>query len=328
MPEILIRFLAGIGLVLAGGFVTLNILAWNHARALLNYSLRGPLTRHPDTLTARQKAVVLFEGINVPRPTGVAIPPDYGLSYEPLRIPTASDHDLGAWYCPGRQAGPVVLLFHGYAQDKTSVLPEAAAFHDLGLSCLLVDFRGSGESSASHTTLGMHESKDVAAAFHYIRDRLPGRRIILFGQSMGAAAILRAIRTDATIVPDAIVLESVFDSMLRTAMNRFSMMRMPAFPNAHLLLFWGGRQFGFNAFRHNPAVYARSVTCPSLIFQGSTDARARPQDARRVFDAVSSQHKEFREFAGIGHESFVARMPEDWNRTARAFFLRHGLLPS
>lgn len=328
MSELVIRLLAGFGLVLACSFVALNILAWNHARSLLHYSFRGTQTQFPHALSALQKAAVLFEGVNVPRPAGTQTPADFALLYEQATIPTASGHELGAWLCPGRHAGSLVILFHGYALDKSSLLPEAAVFHGLGLSCLLVDFRGSGESSASHTTLGVHEGKDVAAAYRYAQARFPDSRLILFGQSMGSAAILRAIRKEPGVKPDAIVLESVFDSMLRTAMNRFSLMRLPAFPNAHLLVFWGGRQFGFNAFRHNPADYARSVTCPSLFLQGATDVRARPQDARRVFNAVASEHKEFREFAGIGHESYVARLPDDWRQTALAFFQRHGLLPS
>ncbi len=326
MPELIFRLLACLGLLMAGGFVALNILAWTHARSILNYSMTGLATQHPDALSPLQKAVVFFEGITVPRPVGTATPAEYGLLYEPARIPTPSRHDLGAWYCPGRQAGTLVILFHGYALDKSSMLPEAAVFHDLGLSCLLVDFRGSGESSGSHTTLGVDEGEDVAAVYHFARNRFPDTRIVLFGQSMGSAAILRAIGKKG-VKPDAIILESVFDTMLRTAMNRFSLMRMPAFPNAHLLVFWGGRQFGFNAFRHNPADYARSVTCPSLFLQGSTDVRARPSEARRVFEAVSGEHKEFKEFEGLGHESYVARLPDDWRHTARAFFLRHGLLP-
>jgi alpha-beta hydrolase superfamily lysophospholipase len=280
-------------------------------------------------LSRLQKATVLFEGINVPRPVGLQTPLDFGIPYVRVRIPTPSGIDLGAWHCPGDRAdSPIVLLFHGYAMDKSSLLPEAAAFHSMGLACLLVDFRGSGESSGSHTTLGVHEGEDVAAAFRHARGCFPGARLVLFGQSMGSAAILRAIRKDPGVKPAAIVLESVFDSMLRTAMNRFSIMRMPAFPQAHLLVFWGGRQFGFNAFRHNPADYARAVTCPSLFLQGGGDVKARPEDARRVYDAVSSVHKEFCQFAGIGHESYVARMPEDWRQTASAFFRRHGLLDS
>lgn len=326
MSELWIRLFAGLGILFAGGFIAINILAWNHAYALLHYSGEGTLTGNPDEMSRFQKAVVLFEGINVPRPAGSQTPADFKLPYEPIRIPTRSRVSLGAWYCPAPAARSLVLLFHGYARDKSSLLPEATAFHDMGLSCLLVDFRGSGESSGSHTTIGLEEGEDVAAAYHYAQDRFPGTRIILFGQSMGSAAILRSIRDERNVKPEAIILESVFDSMLQTALNRFTVLKMPGFPHAHLLVFWGGRQFGFNGFRHNPANYARSVTCPSLFLQGDIDGRARPQDAKRVFEAVASTSKEFREFSGVGHESYVNRHPECWRQAAKAFMQKHDLL--
>jgi pimeloyl-ACP methyl ester carboxylesterase len=46
--------------------------------------------------------------------------------------------------------------------------PEARAFLEMGLSVLLVDFRGSGESTGSHTTVGFdafnHNPDEYAAA--------------------------------------------------------------------------------------------------------------------------------------------------------------------
>jgi alpha-beta hydrolase superfamily lysophospholipase len=326
MSSLLLHLFAGLGILVAGGFIAINILAWNHAYALLHYSGEGAATGHPDELSRFQKAIVLFEGINVPRPTGSRTPADFQLAYEPVRIPARSHVNLGAWYCPAASSQSMVILFHGYALDKSSLLPEAAAFHDMGLSCLLVDFRGSGDSSGSHTTIGLEEGADVAAAYRYARERFPDTRLILFGQSMGSAAILRAIRDEKQVQPGAIILESVFDTMLQTALNRFTLLKLPGFPHAHLIVFWGGRQFGFNAFRHNPAAYARSVTCPSLFLQGEADGRARPQDAKRVFEAIATETKEFREFSGVGHESYVARHPEGWRQAAEDFFRKHALL--
>jgi uncharacterized protein len=149
---------------------------------------------------------------------------------------------------------------------------------------------------------------------------------VLFGQSMGAAAILRAIRAE-DVRPDAIILEAVFDSMLQTARNRFDVMGVPSFPNAQFLVFWGGCQFGFNGFAHNPADYARTVACPALFLQGTADTRARLQDARRVYDAVPVSLKRFQEIPATGHESYVTRYPELWRKAVRSFLTEAGLAP-
>ena len=101
----------------------------------------------------------------------------------------------------------------------------------------------------------------------------------------GAAAILRAVSKN-NITPDAVILEAVFDTMLGTVRNRFASMNVPSFPSAQLLVFWGGRQWGFNGFRHNPVDDAAALHCPALFMHGFDDPRATCAEGRRVFDAL------------------------------------------
>jgi uncharacterized protein len=146
-------------------------------------------------------------------------------------------------YCPGTTNAPVVILFRGYGGDKSGTISEARAFLEMGLAVLLVDFRGSGASSESYTTVGFIEAEDVAASVGYARQQLHHSKVILYGQSMGAAAVLRAI--DACGVrPDAVIAEAVFESMLHTVQHRFEAMGVPSLPSAELLVFWGGMQNG------------------------------------------------------------------------------------
>jgi hypothetical protein len=211
----------------------------------------------------------------------------------------------------------VGCLFHGYSSEKSGTLPEAKAFLALGLSVLLVDFRGSGDSSESYTTMGFEEAEDVAAAACYARAHLPQRKVVLYGQSMGAAAILRAVNS-CGVQPDGIIVEAVFDKMLNTVRHRFEAMGVPSFPSAQLLLFWGGHQAGFNGFGHNPVGYATSVDCPILFLHGTADTRAHVEEARRVFAAIAAP-KHLKEFRAIGHEASAVRFPSEWNETVGHF---------
>ena len=210
-----------------------------------------------------------------------------------------------------------MILFHGYTGEKSGLLPEAKAFLEMGLSVLLVDFRGSGDSSESYTTIGFDEAEDVAAAVRYAQAQLPHRKLILYGQSMGAAAVLRAVHS-CGVRPDAIIVEAVFDRMLNAVRHRFELMGVPSFPGAELLVFWGGRQAGFNGFGHNPVRYAASVDCPILFLHGAADPRARVEEARRVFDAVPAL-KRFTEFPGIGHVACIIRYPDEWRKSVGQF---------
>ena len=302
-------------LLLIVAFAGLNGLAYRQAYAMLHYGTAGERTHNPEALSLWQKARVLVRGVNVPRPHEHGNPSTVGLPYRELVIPSGSQVQLGAWFCPKKGATNVVIMFHGYATEKSASLLEARQFCELGCAVLLVDFRGSGHSSEVYTTLGYDEAEDVAAAVSYARTEWPGARLVLFGQSMGAAAVLRAVGR-LGVKPDAIILEAVFDTLLHTVRNRFDTMGVPAFPAAELMVFWGGRQMGFDGFAHNPVDYAADVTCPALVMHGDGDARAHLADARRVFERLRGP-KKFVAFAATGHEPYVRRHKDEWRAAVR-----------
>jgi hypothetical protein len=137
---------------------------------------------------------------------------------------------------------------------------------------------------------------------------------------MGGAAVLRSIAA-LDVCVDGIILESVFDRMLKTVRNRFGLMGLPSFPSAELLVFWGGVQTGFSGFEHNPGEYARSCDCAALVFHGTEDGNAKPEDGRAVFDNLRGT-KEMVLFSGAGHESLYAADRLQWTRVVGQFLAK------
>jgi len=311
------RWLALGVLVLVAGFAGLNALAYSHASTMLRFVDAAPRTATPEQLGFRSKIKVLLSGVSIPRPAGHRRPAELAPDCQVLSVPGPSGIKLASWYCDRGKGTPVVILFHGYSAEKTSLMGEARAFLDLGASVMLVDFRGSGGSSESYTNVGVREAEDVAAALHYARRRLSHREVFLFGRSMGAAAILRAVHVHA-IQPDGVILEAVFDTMLNTVRHRFRALQVPSFPSAELLVFWGGRQWGFDGFEHNPSDYAASVHCPTLLMHGARDPRVRLTEARRVFEAIPGR-KEFVTFERSGHESYLSNHANRWRNAVERF---------
>ena len=304
-------------LLLLAGFVALNILAGRHARALMRYSAGGARTAAPETLAPAAKLRVLLSGVNFPRPVDERPPSALAPDAQALVIAAPGGVTLSAWYAGRGPDAPLVAFFHGHSVEKTRLLPEARQVFALGASVLLVDFRGSGGSSDSCATFGWLEAEDVAAAVRHAREHLPHSALILYGQSMGSAAILRAIH-DLGVEPDGVILESVFDSLRHAVRNRFRAMGLPAFPAADLLVFWGGRPFGFNGFALRPVDYAKSLKCPALFLHGADDPRAPLSEGRRVFDAAPPP-KRFVEFQAVGHGSYADRHPGQWRAAVRKF---------
>lgn len=288
-----------------------NAVIYNHARAMLHFASDGERTPKPEELRGFQKLKTLLLGIRLPRPENSAAPDAVGLGYEQVAIKSADGISLGVWHCPAIHAKCVVLLFHGYGSEKSSLLAAAKAIHELGAATMLVDFRGSGQSSGSLTTVGYREADDVEAVFRFAKTSYPGLPVVLYGESMGAAAVLRAVMENG-IKPEGIMAVSVFDRLVQTVGNRFKAMHLPAFPFAHALVFWAGVDLGVDAFRHNPVEYARRVSCPILFLHGEIDPRATLDEGKNVFNAVSGSSKTLVVFPGEGHVSLIAHDGRKW----------------
>jgi alpha-beta hydrolase superfamily lysophospholipase len=293
---------------------------------MTHFATAGTKTAAPQSLSLLAKVGTLLTGVTVPRPTAAGkSPADLGLAFETHRL-GGNGVELEAWHVPHRQARGLVLLFHGYAACKAALLPQARAFHDIGFAVFLVDFRGGGGSSGSVTTIGVAEAEDVALAYAHARRLCPRRPLILYGQSMGAAAVLRAIAVH-DVRPTAVVLESTFDRLLTTVCNRFTAMGLPTFPGARLLVFWGGVQHGFNGFAHNPVDYARAVRCPALLLYGTDDPWVSAAEQESIRDNLGGAVR-LEVFPGAGHEELLSRQPERWRRVVAAFLDEHASPPA
>jgi alpha-beta hydrolase superfamily lysophospholipase len=311
-----------VSLTFFGMFVVLNALACRHAWAMTRFLPGGTPKRHVEELTRLERLRTLLGGMRLSRAGDGDQANTFGLTCLRHRFQGVSG-TLEAWYVAHPDPAGLVLLFHGYNGCKARLLPEARCFYDLGYSGLLVDFPGSGGSEGAVTTVGYREAGDVAQAVTYARSQWPGQQLTLFGQSMGAAAVLRAL-ADLGVEAVAAILECPFDRLLNTVKARFAVMGIPAFPAAHLLLFWGSILNGYNGFAHNPSSYAQRVRCPTLLLHGRDDRRVTRSEVEAVFAALAGV-KQLHFFDGLGHESFAAQRPEEWKGFVAPFLHAHAL---
>lgn len=263
-------------------------------------------------------------GVSIPRPANQRTPTNVGLDSLTTYFTGAHGLKIEAWQIPVSKSKGTVILFHGYCGRKDSLLEAAKEFHSLGYDTLLVDFYGSGGSAGSDTSIGYYEADDVVAAFHYVKAEQTNQPVILYGVSMGAAAILRAVG-ELGIKPNALILECPFDRLLTTVQNRFAAMDLPTFPAAQLLVFWGGLLEGFNGFNFNPADYAKNVKCPVLLMNGGEDPRVTTREAENVAKNLNAE-SEFKVFPDLSHQSYVVGQNAAWRSYVSAFLDKVGRL--
>jgi len=289
-----------------------NLIAYVHAYKFTHFTSRAvPRTKDPKALSVVDKVAILFTGIDNPRPRNVATP------REPFdRFEVNSLKKLACWRIQIPQSKGTVVLFHGYAGEKSSLIGRAEEFIKLGYSIVLVDFSGSGGSEGNATSIGFHEAAEVKDVFEFV-SKTGESNVILFGTSMGAAAILKAAH-EYKIEPSAIILECPFGSLYTTVCARFKMMGVPAVPMAALLTFWGGAQQGYWGFSHNPSRYASAVTSPTLLMFGEQDERVTLQETQDIFSNLKGP-KTLKVYPTAGHNVFTEENQSQWRQDVTTF---------
>ncbi|MGB0807130.1 MAG: alpha/beta hydrolase [Salibacteraceae bacterium] len=294
--------IASLLLVLIG----INVVCGFHAYKFTHFSdstTEG--TQLNENSDFKEKLNALIFGVDLPKPTNLVIDLDF------VEVDTLiGEENLELWRFDMEPSKGVIALFHGYRATKSSLWKEALAFYRMGFTVVLVDFRGSGNSTGSTCTLGYYEANDVASVFQYCEKEYPEQKVFLYGSSMGAAAIMRAISV-LGIQPHGVILQSPFYSMLNAVKTRFELMHLPSFPSAQFMTFWGGWLNNFDAFYHNPIDYANDLTCPTLLIHGMLDNRVSFESAKSIYHSIPGK-KEFGVFSKSGHESILNKEEPNW----------------
>ena len=296
-------------------FLAMNVIAYMHAWKFTHFSNTTNQRTEKEKLTSWDKIKILFTGVDNPRPQNKRIP---SLPY--LTVNIKADVNLECWLIKAENSKGTVILFHGYGGEKSGMLDKAEAFHAMGYSVLLVDFGGSGGSEGNKTTIGYGEADEVFACYQYVLAQ-GEKNLVLFGTSMGAAAIMKSIN-DHHIHPSCIIIECPFGTMYQTVCNRFRSMHVPVFPMAGLLVFWGGVQNGFPAFSHNPEDYAKQIDCPSLIFYGEQDEKVSRKEINTIYENLRGE-KQLITFPKAAHEDYLTKYKKEWIESSSWFMSKH-----
>lgn len=248
-----------------------------------------------------QQDMLLYPGAGAP--LAEAGPPPPGV--ESLWIEPEPGVRVEAWFVPGRgcsaeSPGPAMIITHGNYEVIDQGLWHARHYAALGVSSLLVEFRGYGRSTGKPSETGI--TADMLA-FH---DRLAARpdvdakRIAIHGRSIGGGA---AAQLAARRPPAAMILQSTFTSIDALAARRLA---PPALVRDH----W-----------RTDGVVARFGR-PLLLLHGQDDDIISANYSRRLMGLLPGA--ELHILRG-SHNHFPVDETEYWD-TIEAFLLRAGVL--
>ncbi len=236
----------------------------------------------------------------------VGTPTDIGLDWEPVTLRTRDDLTLDGWWVPAERARATLLFFHGNAGNISHRLASIRQFHRLGLSVLIVDYRGYGESEGRPSEAGT--ARDARAAWRWLieeRGLAPGE-IVLFGRSLGAgvaAELAAALEPEAT--PGALILESAFRSVPKLGQRLY-----PFLP-----VRWLSR------FDYDVETYVTQRLMPLLVIHSRDDEIIPFSEGEAVF-AAACEPKELLVIHG-GHNTGYLDSEPDYSAGIAAFLDRH-----
>ncbi len=184
-------------------------------------------------------------------------------------VRTVDGLELAAWFVTAdepRPDGMTVLVAPGNAGNRADRAPLARVLAKSGFDVLLVDYRGYGGNPGSPTESGL--ALDVRAAYDALRgNAVPAERILLFGESLGAAVVTEL----AGAVPAAgMVLRSPFTDLASVAADAY-----PFLPVRTLLR---------DEFPLLDRISA--IEIPVAVVYGTADSIVDPSQSRRVAQAV------------------------------------------
>jgi fermentation-respiration switch protein FrsA (DUF1100 family) len=246
--------------------------------------------------------MLLFERrlIYFPMRAHDATPRGLGLAHEELALRTEDGVNLHGWFLPVPESRLTLLVCHGNAGNVSHRLDRALlAQARLRTDVLLFDYRGYGRSEGSPDEEGTYA--DARAAWRWIlaKGHRP-ERIVLFGESLGAAVALQlALDTQGA---RALVLESPFASIPEMAREVYPF--LPLWPLVRT--------------RYDNVAKAPRLRVPLLVLHGDRDDIVPFAQGRRVFEAAP-QPKSFHAIRGASHNDTYLVGGEEYWRTIRSF---------
>jgi uncharacterized protein len=258
------------------------------------------------------KAQVVLFGLKQEKLVG-AIPDS---AFSNIKLKTKDGLVLDAWLIHIPSSKGTIAIFHGNGSEKSANLSQSNTFNEMGYSTLLVDFRAHGQSEGNTCTIGYREAEDVKLAYDYLQNN-GEKNIVLYGISMGAATITKAI-ADYGLTPAKIILEMPFASLNETAEGKMRMAKLPPEPFAGLLTFWGGVINGFWAFDMKPREFVKKIKCPVLLQWGKKDKGVTEAEIRELYKNIESR-KNLVVYENSGHQNLCENEPDKWEENIDVF---------
>jgi hypothetical protein len=264
------------------------------------------------------------------------LPKSVGLAYTDV---TFKSHDgqvhLKGWEMPAEHpTHKWFITSHGYTGNRliwpTKGQPKGEPgldffkfLHQQGYNVLTFDYRNSGKSGGSTTTVGFYEQQDLLGAIDQILKQDPKAEIGLIGWSQGAATtLLTAYQSPAVKLAIADSSFSNLGTYLNTNLPKWS--HLPSLPfNPLILNLWVPLMIHVNPSSVSPIEAAGKFKGPLLLIASTSDPTIPYRNSQAIFKSDHNNNVSFDSFHGPGHTMEFVDQPQEYEKDLLDFLAKN-----
>lgn len=253
----------------------------------------------------------------------------YAAAFSTVHLDAKDGATLEAWDLRRSPGAPTVLLLHGHADNRGSMLGYTEMLLAHGYSVLLPDARGHGNSGGSLLTFGLYERDDLKRWADLASGRQQTPCLYALGVSMGAAIVIQSL----PVVPQfcAAVAESPFSSFREISTSRIAgeFGSVPVFPALLIgcAFQYARLRFGVDLDEVSPERALAKSKTPLLLIHGTADTNIPIENSRRLLRAPRPD-LDFWEVSGATHVRIRSTHPAEYANRVYSWFDRHRTLQS
>ena len=220
-------------------------------------------------------------------------------------IPVEKGVQLGARFYPADPGEPHILFFHGNGEIASDYDAIGPVYNQYGISFLVVDYRGYGQSTGLPTASNL--LSDSHTAFREVRRWLEGQGrtglTIIMGRSLGSVPALEICSSYQNEI-DGLILDSGFARTV-PLLDRLGV----ATENLGISEADGFSNFG----------KIRDIGKPTLIIHGQNDDIIPPKDADILLANAGTMRKQLLLAPDCGHNDILLRCGQAYFQTISRF---------
>jgi hypothetical protein len=183
-----------------------------------------------------------------------------------VSIPTSEGAHVFGWFAPPERGKPVIVYYRGNSGSFSAEHERYERFVRDGYGFLAIDYRGFPASPG--TISETHVLADALAAYDYVQAK--GFAIVIWGRSLGSGP---ATYVASERNPDALLLETPFDSAVAVARDRYWF-----FP-VELLM----------KDQYRVDQWIAKVRAPVFVAHGTADTTIAESHGQRVYDLAPNK---------------------------------------